>query len=121
MRISELELKVVRFSNEDVIATSGYFINSASFTGASYSEPYVHFYGEMGSYDDEAKGWIIYGANSDSGVSEEYINGYINDISTSNPSTAYALGNNLYDAYLYDGNYYTKGASYYELYGNSGS
>ena len=119
MKMTKPELKVVRFASEDVIATSGYYIESANWMGNnSYSDPYVHFYGEMGEYSSGAQGWIIYGVGGDSGESSEYRESYINDIATSNPSTAQALGGHLYDAYYYDGNYYTKGASYYELYNN---
>ena len=102
MKIANAELKVIRFGADDVIATSIFFLN----TGSGYDM----VYGEMTDYDSTAEGWHINDWSKITSSAEER-QGYIND------KAYYA-----YDAYDYDvpgrSGYYTKGASYYDLYGN---
>ena len=106
MKISNSELKVVRFANEDVIATSMFLVaDPASETG------YYRIYGSMAPSGD-AGTWIVgyhsYDKNEIDADAVEYERTY---------NTSY----DTFDAYVDpngSGAYYTKGVSYWELYGN---
>ena len=108
MKITNAELEVVRFAAEDVLATSLFYVaDSNSGTG------YYGVYGTMApSYEEEGT-WIVgYHSYDKYEVSAETIE---ND-RTYNP---YA---DTFDAYVDpngSGAYYTKGAGYWELYGNN--
>lgn len=133
MKITNPELKVVRFANEDVIATSLYYA-PASFFGGNEGDT-AQFTGSIVGYDDEAKGWLI-PSDSISNVTfgkaqdRDYLiqavanpNGsvYFEDYGVPVPSSVIIniIGAaNTRDTYEYNGNLYTKGANYYELYGN---
>ena len=99
MKITSLELKVVKFDSEDVIATSMYFVN----TGSSYR----YIAGNMMYYDPDAKGWA---------VNETAFLGTpgVEDIEYFKANGEYYP--DYYDAYMYNDGIYTKGASYYDLY-----
>lgn len=106
MKISNSELKVVRFANEDVIATSMFFVaDPASETG------YYRVYGSMAPSGDEGT-WVV-GYNS-------YDKYEIDAETIENERTYYPYAD-TFDAYVDpngSGAYYTKGVSYWELYGN---
>ena len=107
MRISTPELNVVRFANEDVIATSLYIIAD----GNAYSG-YSMFSGTMAP-TGESGTWIV----TKNGGSWE-----IDEATIENEKIG-AYGDEwtmTYDVYQTEENgpYYTKGASYYDLYGN---
>ena len=106
MKISNPELNVVRFAADDVIATSLFYVaDPASETG------YYAVYGSMAPSGD-AGTWVVgYNSYDMYEVTAETIE----NERTYNP---YA---DTFDAYLDpngSGAYYTKGASYWELYGN---
>ena len=125
MKISEPELKIIRFCSDDVIATSQFFLTAGQFDGYSGAEPYVRFDGTMRPNNDGT--YRITGIHGVEGAS---VNDY--ELVTSNgdmyfPETGITIpgsnpfGANMarqtYDAYRYDeGTYYSHGASYYELY-----
>ena len=106
MKISNSELKVVRFANEDVIATSLFIIED----GNPYSG-YSMISGTM-TPTEEPGTWTI----------------NVNSKWETEASTVDNMKNGMYgdewtitfDAYKTAENspYYTHGASYYELYGN---
>lgn len=131
MKITNPELKVVRFANEDVIATSGilptngqFFIPINQFTGSySGTGDYVRFDGSFvnngsGSYQisniSRAEG---YSAEDREGL--HIVNGkfYLPEMGfwmTANEGFI-NISKQSYDAFSYgDGNYYTNGVSYYE-------
>ena len=129
MKISNAELKVVRFNSEDVIATSRYFMSAAAFeslyglglTGTDY----VSFTGSMTSYDDVAGGWSVTpnlssAAEYDNEEMEGVMSGgdfYFAELGVWVHSDAMAnIAKQHYDAYSYEGGLYTKGATYYETY-----
>ena len=105
MKMATPELKVVRFANEDVIATSLFFVaDPASETG------YYGVYGTMAPSAD-AGTWIV-GYNS--------YDLYEVTAETIENERTYHTYADTFDAYLDpngSGAYYTKGASYWELYG----
>ena len=109
MKIANPEMKVVRFENEDVIATSMFIIADAdSLTGIS------GFYGAMHGPVEEGT-WIIGNDGYKFDVSEEELE-LIKD-----GEYGYTFyGEPVYDAYQTEeyGPYYTKGASYWDMYGN---
>ncbi len=106
MKISNPELNVVRFAADDVIATSMFFVaDPASETG------YYRVYGSMAPSGD-AGTWVV-GYNSN--------DKYEIDADTIENERAYNPYADTFDAYVDpngSGAYYTKGVSYWELYGN---
>lgn len=127
MKIDSLELKVVRFDSEDVIATSLYYAPSAAYNaafGGSFTSNYVEFNASMIGYDDAAGGWMVtnpYGAKA---ASDDDIDGLKSGGSYTFPDVGVTvdmshmapIAQQAYDAYSYEGGLYTKGATYYELY-----
>ncbi|MBR4910509.1 MAG: hypothetical protein IKZ47_04220 [Clostridia bacterium] len=115
-KLGNLELKVVRFASQDVIATSFYVIPYSQYHDDVYGSfdyaDYVLMEGEQLYYSDAEKGWAIasypyYGFDAD-----EY-----QDLKN-NPGSFGYNRYSIYDAYQgSDGYYYTKGASYGELSG----
>ena len=109
MKITKPELNVVRFENEDVLATSLFIIND----GNSYSG-YSMMSGVMAPTEEPGI-WIVTPTNGkweiEAAVVEAEKNG---DYGIEEQSVTY-------DAYKTDpeGPYYTHGASYYELYGQN--
>ena len=107
MKITNAELEVVRFAAEDVLATSLFFVaDPHSETG------YYGINGTMAPSGD-AGTWIVgYNSYDKYEVTAETIE----NARTYNP---YA---DTFDAYVdpseESDTYYTKGVSYYELYGN---
>ena len=128
MKVSNPELKVVRFANEDVIATSGYFMSATDFNslyGTSFTSDYVRFNGYMTGYDDAAGGWAVApnlasATNAANDEIEGVMSGgsyYFADFDVTVDTTHMApIAQQHYGAYSYEGGLYTKGASYYELY-----
>lgn len=125
--MTDLKLDVVRFSNEDVIATSLYYATAAAFNsafGTSYTSDYVQFNGSMTGYSDEAGGRYVtnvYGVSeADNDEMEGLMSGgsvYLPDVGITIPSTVMApIAQQAYNAYSYNGGLYTKGATYYETY-----
>ena len=134
MKISNPELKVVRFGADDVIATSGllgalsgtvgtFYIPAGQYSG-SVNEPggnYVEFNGTFGNYDGSNYAIDnIYGAKG--GVDDDrnsLVSGstYIPELGITLPSTVMEnMSKNAYDAYSYGGGYYSNGQSYYDIY-----
>lgn len=106
MKISNSELKVLRFANEDVIATSMFFVaDPASETG------YYRVYGSMAPSGDEGTWVVEYNSYDKDEVTAETIE----NERTYNP---YDYTFNAYVDPNGSGAYYTKGVSYWELYGN---
>ncbi|MBR0466314.1 MAG: hypothetical protein IJJ40_02325 [Clostridia bacterium] len=134
-----LKLEVIRFSNEDVIATSaigggigggsvasltgkkgGFYIPSSQYNGGSLGGEYVTFQGTFGDFDGSAYNIIDpYGFAVDvderdglmSGGSVVFY-GVTIDMSDMAP-----IAKQYYDAFSYgDGQYYSNGVSYYESY-----
>ena len=135
MRISNPELKVIRFATDDVIASSallgplsgqtGLFYIPAGDFGGSYSGTgnYVQFNGTLGSYSGGAYEITgIYGATA--GVDGDKANldsiqhgqVYMADVGITLPATVFeSIAQQTYDAFSYgNGKYYTNGTSYYE-------
>ena len=111
MKINKPELKVVRFANDDVIATSLFYMNTEDFNAAMGTEynvnetPYVYFNGEMRYVDGTS--WRIDNAHAFDAVEDL---GFIAGI----PEIGFP-GVTGYEAYVYENGFYTKGASYQEL------
>lgn len=119
-KLSIPELKVVRFGNEDVIATSLGLMSADAYRSTYMNDPYtangfakidgeyngyVGVIGQMVYYDSSAEGWYFYGTYSYIDANpDEYKSGYSNY--------------DVYDLYNDGTQAYTKGASYYEIYGN---
>ena len=108
MKITNAELEVVRFAAEDVLATSMFYVaDSNSETG------YYRVYGTMAPSGDEGT-WIVGYHSYDK---------YEVDAETIENDRTYSQYDYIFDAYVDpngSGAYYTKGASYWELYGNNG-
>ena len=116
-------LAVVRFSSEDVIATSYYYIPKSMYSGEitqvlTYTPSdtdWILCEGAMGAYNDQVGGNIVtlsgppyYQYSNDSVIS--YQGGVAYQPHEEDKST--------YEVFaVQDGYYYTKGASYWELYG----
>ena len=110
MKMATPELKVVRFANDDVIATSYYIIEDPySYTGLSGFRGAMYGSGEDGSWYVQPTGNL----NPAQPDELEYIK------TTGGNNSRYDwYGTPLYDAYKIGDYYYTKGASYYDLYHN---
>ena len=108
MKMVTPELKVVRFENEDVIATSMFIVADAdSSTGYSIFEGTMYGPGDDGAWTIGTNGW-----------KNEISQDEIDDIKADHtgPYNSW-YGEPIYDAYTEDQYYKTKGASYYDLYG----
>ena len=114
MKISNPELKVIRFSADDVIATSLFFAKTsdvdydiAETLGADMSGDYIAFSGVMAPYDDGD--WIITNPTDFHTVDEDMMN------SLKNYPEHY-----MFTAYTNEETweFHTKGASFVDLYGN---
>lgn len=128
MKISTPEIKVIRFSSEDVIVASGlvgssgfFIIPSSQYSGYSASGDYVEFNGTIGSHS--SVGYLI---ENISGVRDaEDIDGLMSGGSYTFPGAGVTvdmsylapIARQSYDAFRYDdGKYYTNGNSYYDRY-----
>ncbi len=121
MKISNPEMKVVRFANEDVIATSLFYMSAADYNaamGTNYTTPYVWFNGAMNgaSYDSSTASWKIDVTTPVDPVTEDDLifvrGGYIAETGVTIPGTTAS-----YEAYIKDGEHYTKGVTYKESIG----
>ena len=131
MKFANPEIEVLRFSGEDVIATSGtllpanvtglFYIPAADFNGGSLGNSgYVSFNGTGGVYNPAAGGYLI------SNIGTAYVDNQNerNDLITHGGEMAAFIpasffegtAKNTFDAYLYNGDYYTNGISYYNMY-----
>ena len=110
MKITNAELEVVRFAAEDVLATSMFYVADP----AAETTGYYCVYGTMApSYEEEGT-WIV-GYNP--------YDKYEVDADTIENERTYNPNAYTFDAYVDpngSGAYYTKGVSYWELYGNNG-
>ncbi|MBQ6979041.1 MAG: hypothetical protein IJQ07_00145 [Clostridia bacterium] len=105
MKITNPELKVVRFNAEDVIATSLYAV-------ADGNGGYNLYEGTMGAYDANAGAWSVNLADVSSGtISAAEFDDYTRSL-----NSPYDI-HSLYGAYKEGDYYFTKGATYVELYG----
>ena len=100
MKLSELKLNVVRFANEDVIATS--------FFAVANGDGYDIYRGVTGEYSDANGGWYV-------ALDGSPINHVSND-DFEDYSQGLFTEPGLYEIY---GEYYTKGATYSEISGQS--
>ena len=138
MKISNPELKVVRFGADDVIATSGllgalsgqsglFYIPAGQYSGAySGSGEYVEFSGTFGDYD--GSNYAIGNISGAKGGVDGDRNGLITASSNENALIDLGVGypipasvlvptaQQTYDAYSYGGGYYSNGQSYYDIY-----
>lgn len=117
MKISNPELKIIRFSADDVIATSIFYIRTSDITADSkmwnnipdnaLDSDYVRFNGTMMPLENDD--WGIFNPSDFAAYREEDVN-WAKDQQIAG----------VYDAYLPDDNwqFHTKGASYADLYGN---
>ncbi len=128
-----LKLDVIRFSNEDVIATSAmlgplsgktgsFYIPSSQYNGGSLGGEYVTFNGTFGDYT--GSGYNITNANGFAVDSDER-DGLMSGGSYTFPDVGVTvdmsdlapIAKQYYDAFSYgDGQYYSNGVSYYESY-----
>ncbi len=112
-RLTNPELKVIRFASEDVIATSLYYATSAAFNaaqGTNFTSDYVMFNGSM-RYDGDLGAYLISDIKAPTASSAEdkvfFSGGYIPEAGITLPPHG-----NGYDAYEYNGGLYTNGVSY---------
>ena len=114
MKMTKPELKVVRFASEDVIATSVYYDQANNMV----------IYGSMYGMPNDEGSWMIGYWGTDSIESSESITNPDHVKNQVQNGTMADYGHSyyqVYDAYKgSDGYYYTKGASYAELYSNNG-
>lgn len=120
MKISNPEMKVVRFANEDVIATSLFYMSAADYNaamGTNYTTPYVWVNGAMSgaSYDSATASWKIDVTSVEPATEDDMTfirGGYIEEAGIYFPGTKTG-----YEAYIKDGEYFTKGVTYKESIG----
>ena len=119
MKMTNPELKVVRFNADDVIATSLYWMTSAEYeaaTGEHFDTPYVWFNGSMVATGNSGE-WRITNIENIQGVSEDYlgyiVGTYFEDVGVYFPG----VGGISYVPYYKDGDWYTNGVSYKESIG----
>lgn len=118
MKITNPALEVVRFNADDVIATSLYYMSAADYN--AYAEqndlatvsgkPYVYFNGDMTYVDGTS--WKIENIHSVGGQDDL---GMFTGFSWG--GTYFPPMKQGYEAYSYNGELYTKGATYLELKG----
>ena len=131
MKFVNPEIEIVRFSSEDVIATSGapistklFYIPTTDYMGDLSGSDYVQFEGVMGGYDSAAGGYRITDVYSPALADTDEVNGlmsggtlYIPELGITIPSTVMApIAQQAYNAYSYNGEYYTNGLTYYDMY-----
>lgn len=130
MRITNPEINIILFSNEDVIATSGITPLSGYFyiPTAQFQDPYTgsgEYVGFSGTYLPSGSRYVISsisGAVAQSSENERdgAMSGgsyYFPDLGvTVDMSSMEPIARRTYDAYYENGNYYTNGVSYYEQY-----
>ena len=134
MRITNPEINVILFSNEDVIATSGaigtlfsdrlFYIPFAEYGGTvSGSGAYVEFRGDF--TNNGSGSYLISNINSAQAVPESDVtnlttpgHAYLPDVGITINSNAMApIAAQAYTASYSNGSYYTNGVSYYDQYG----
>lgn len=131
-RLTNPELKIIRFASEDVIATSlgplsglkgGFYIPSSLYNGGSLGGNYVEFQGTFGDYDGSA--YNITNANGFKADVNNDRDGLTSGGSYTFPDVGITvdmsdmapIAQQYYDAFSYgDGQYYTNGISYYDQY-----
>ena len=126
MKISTPEIKVIRFSSEDVIVASGpvthsFLIPSSEYSGYSGSSKYVEFSGTIGSHSGD--GYLIENVSGATGADSVDVDGlksggsyYFPDMGvTVDMSRMAPIAQQYYEAFSYNGQYYTHG-SYYDIY-----
>ena len=127
MKISTPEIKVIRFSSEDVIVASGaairsFYIPSNQYSGSSFSSEFVEFSGTIGSLS--GNGYLIENVSGAKAADSEERDGLMSGGSVSfygvtiDMSDMAPVARQYYDAFSYDGQYYTNGRSYYDQYWN---
>lgn len=127
MKISTPEIKVIRFSSEDVIVASvavtrSFYIPSNQYSGYSGSSDYVEFNGTIGSHS--GVGYLIENVSGAKDADSEEREGLMSGGSVSfygvtiDMSHMAPIAQQYYDAFSYDGQYYTNGSSYYDQYWN---
>ena len=120
MKIPNPEMKVIRFANEDVIATSLYYMSAADYNeamGTNYTTPYVWINGAMNgaSYNSSTASYSVNVTSVKPATEDDMLfirGGYIEETGITFPGTK-----SSYEAYIYDGNVYTKGVTYKESIG----
>ncbi|MBO4693395.1 MAG: hypothetical protein J5659_03255 [Clostridia bacterium] len=126
-RLTNPELKVIRFASEDVIATSLYYAPSAAFNainGTSFTSDFVEFEGSMTSYDPAAGGYSVSNIYNVKAANNDDIDGLKSGGSwvvpgvgiTIDMSSMAPVARQSYNAYSYEGGLYTNGVTYYDTY-----
>ena len=125
------EIEVLRFSGEDVIATSGtllpanvtglFYIPAADYNNGSLgTSGYVSFNGTGGVYNSAAGGYLItdiYSAYLDTQNERDDLMTKGGEMAAFIPASFFeGTAKNTFDAYYYNGDYYTNGISYYNMY-----
>ena len=128
MKISTPEIKVIRFSSEDVIVASGsltgksgsFYIPSSQYSGYSTSSDFVEFKGTIGS--QSAVGYLIENVSGVKDPEPDAVEGLMSGgkggfyfSSTGIPVPASVLepiAKQYYEAFSYNGQYYTNGTFY---------
>ena len=106
MKITNSEMKVVRFASDDVIAKSLYIVSKTDWDGTE-SDAFLLVRGTMGGYDEDEKAWGVGGFNGGYSVVQE---GSMEELL----NTPY--GKDIYYAYKAENDgIYTKGATYWEI------
>lgn len=130
MKLSAPEFEVLRFASEDVIATSGllpanvtglFYIPTSQFNGGSYGDAgYLSFNGTGGTFNSAAGGYLITGVNTiktDVGGERDELMTKGGELAAFIPASFFEdLAQKTFDAYSYNGDYYTNGVSYYNMY-----
>lgn len=134
MKITNAELKVIRFASEDVIATSGWFDGPLTgktngFFNINTGDGYYQFGGTVGQYNGSV--YQINGISNYHSIPASDIapltagpngtegNGmsYFSDVGVTLPASILTnSAQNGYEATYSNGTYYTDGLSYYENY-----
>ncbi len=131
----DLKLEVIRFANEDVIATSSligaltgkpgsFYMPTSQYSGGALGGDYVYFNGTFGNYDGNVYNITSpYGFVSDTESNRAALAPGGGDYTFPDEGVTVPgsiLGNiakQHYDAFSYsDGQYYSNGVSYYESY-----
>ena len=125
MKISTPEIKVIRFSSEDVIVASSSLTGvygSFYIPSSQYSSGYGEFNGTIGSHSD--RGYLIENVSGAKAADSDERDGLMSGGSGSfvgvpiPASVMESMARQYYDAFSYDGQYYTNGISYYDQYWN---
>lgn len=123
MKISTPEIKVIRFSSEDVIVASSSLTGvygSFYIPSSQYSSGYGEFNGTIGRKSDV--GYLIENVSGAKAADPEEREGIMSGgsvtfggVTVPMPDMA-PIAQQYYDAFSYDGQYYTNGKSYYDQY-----